>query len=121
MMRSKGSSYVVDFDLFNSTYSCDDTPLCSAKTWLKTQKNSRRRGSSSSSSSSSSSGSSDEAARRRKTEKKHQREDENDETRGIDNRDDVNCPIVIGTSDSRAITATGGNQQGINEFSVVTS
>jgi len=53
MLRSKGSTYVVDFDLFNATISCDDTPLCSAKTWQKSQN--RRRGSDSSSSSSGSS------------------------------------------------------------------
>ncbi|CAL8142528.1 unnamed protein product [Orchesella dallaii] len=33
MMKSKGGAYLVDFDLFNSTISCDDTPLCSAKAW----------------------------------------------------------------------------------------
>lgn len=53
MLRSKGSTYVVDFDLFNATISCDDTPLCSAKTWQKSQN--RHRGSDSSSSSSGSS------------------------------------------------------------------
>lgn len=51
---------MVDFDLFNATFTCDETPLCCAKTWRESQRQQRRghRNRSSSSSSSSSSGSS---------------------------------------------------------------